>query len=161
MTYDDIKSARLSRGLTQKELAEKINVTESLIRKYENESVIPPLGKIKLIAEALNMNFVYGNKGIKLIDEKSIKSTMNDLDLARYILDGISLSIKSACYMVECKHTTNRDPLLLGGCKCILSYDVIERLEQLIPQYKQAFDNFRKVFEENTNYTAVMNDETV
>lgn len=46
--------ARLERGLTQKELAEKLNTRQSVISRVENAKTVPSLSFLKRLAEVLN-----------------------------------------------------------------------------------------------------------
>ncbi|MEG3038579.1 MAG: helix-turn-helix transcriptional regulator, partial [Clostridia bacterium] len=50
-----IKEQRKLKGLTQKELAEKTGISLSAIEKYERGRLNPSLGKVKEIAEALDV----------------------------------------------------------------------------------------------------------
>lgn len=61
--YEQIKLARKSVGLTQKQLADKINVAEITVRQYENHKRIPTLKTVMDMAKALNTN-VYTLLGI-------------------------------------------------------------------------------------------------
>lgn len=49
-----IKSIRLKRGITQKELAEKIGVKQKDISRWENDVYKPKVNKLIRIAEALS-----------------------------------------------------------------------------------------------------------
>lgn len=49
-----IKSIRLKRGITQKELAEKIGVKQKDISRWENDVYKPKVDKLIQIAEALS-----------------------------------------------------------------------------------------------------------
>lgn len=51
-----IKAARLSHGLTQKQLAEKINSTHAAISYWENGINIPNVRDCWKIAEVLNIS---------------------------------------------------------------------------------------------------------
>lgn len=51
---EKIRSYRKLRGLTQKELAQKINKTESSVRKYEKGLIDIPLNVLESIAKALD-----------------------------------------------------------------------------------------------------------
>ena len=53
---ENIKNARRKNNLTQLQLAERINKSESSIRKYEKGLVEIPHSVIKKIADELNMN---------------------------------------------------------------------------------------------------------
>lgn len=52
----NIKKARKAKKLTQQQLAEKINRTESSIRKYENGFTLIPNDVIEKIAESLEVS---------------------------------------------------------------------------------------------------------
>lgn len=54
-TGEKIKSARKRAGLTQKELGEKLNVSQSAIGQFESENSNPNLKTIRKIAEALDI----------------------------------------------------------------------------------------------------------
>lgn len=49
--------ARVSRGLSQKELAEKLNTKQSAISRVENAKTMPSLSFMKKLAEVLNVSF--------------------------------------------------------------------------------------------------------
>lgn len=51
-----IKESRLSKGMTQTELAEIIGVTDRTIKKYESGDILPPLDKIQKISNALDVS---------------------------------------------------------------------------------------------------------
>lgn len=50
-----LKNLRKSRKLTQKQLAEKLNVTEGTISKYEKGTVYPPFDSIRSLSAILNV----------------------------------------------------------------------------------------------------------
>lgn len=57
MIGEKIREQRKLKGLTQKDLAEKSGISLSAIEKYERGKLNPSLGKIKDIAQALNINY--------------------------------------------------------------------------------------------------------
>ncbi|MBQ8814102.1 MAG: helix-turn-helix transcriptional regulator [Lachnospiraceae bacterium] len=57
-TGQNIKNFRKLRGLTQKELAQKIGVAEITLRQYENNKREPRIETIQKIASALNVRLV-------------------------------------------------------------------------------------------------------
>ena len=61
-----IKELRKSKGLTQKQLAEKVDVNAVTITRYENDDREPNLGTLQLIAETLNVTV---NELLKDTDE--------------------------------------------------------------------------------------------
>lgn len=54
-----LKIAIAERGMTQGELAEKSGVTEASISRYVNGGRTPNLGKVKMLAECLNVSVSY------------------------------------------------------------------------------------------------------
>lgn len=46
--------ARINKGLTQQDLAQKLNTTQSVISRVENAKTTPTLGFLKRLATALN-----------------------------------------------------------------------------------------------------------
>jgi len=54
-----LKSIRLKRGLTQKELAAKINKSVSAVSSYESNAQLPPLDVLESIALTLNVSIDY------------------------------------------------------------------------------------------------------
>ena len=52
----EIKKYRKNRGLSQKELGEKMNVSQAMIAQYENGKRIPKLETINNLAEALGID---------------------------------------------------------------------------------------------------------
>lgn len=51
-----IIEARISKGLSQKELAEKLHTKQSVISRVENAKTTPSLSFLKRLAEALNIS---------------------------------------------------------------------------------------------------------
>lgn len=51
-----IKLERKKKGITQKQLAEKINKGFSTVQKYEIDVITPPLDMIQKIADALEIS---------------------------------------------------------------------------------------------------------
>lgn len=54
-----LKSIRLKRGLTQKELAAKISKSVSAVSSYESNAQLPPLDVLESIALTLNVSIDY------------------------------------------------------------------------------------------------------
>lgn len=64
-----IQESRKKKGMTQKELADKIGCAEITIRQYESGKRQPRLNQISQIADALNVSeyfLIYGKDNIKL-----------------------------------------------------------------------------------------------
>ncbi len=69
----NIKKARIDAGLTQKELAEKVNLTYNYISQIENDR-LPPTNTLFMIADALNVS------PAKLFEEDPLR---NDTELSK------------------------------------------------------------------------------
>ncbi len=52
----NIKTLRKGRGLTQNDLADKLNVTYTQVGAYEREKSYPPIDKILIISELFDVN---------------------------------------------------------------------------------------------------------
>lgn len=59
MIHEKIRKARTEKGFTQKELAEKINVTQKDISRWENKERTPSLDSIKSLCEVLEVSADY------------------------------------------------------------------------------------------------------
>lgn len=90
-----IKKARLEKGMTQKEVAEKCGINDANIRKYESGRQNPKLETIDKIAAAIGVNrsdILYDSyennpksKEEKEI-EKIIENTIDDLEAANGLM---------------------------------------------------------------------------
>ena len=56
-----IKELRIKNNLTQKEFADKMNVTFQAVSKWENGKSIPDISILKKISEEFNINIVKSN----------------------------------------------------------------------------------------------------
>lgn len=52
-----LRAARVNRGLTQKELAEKVDVTKKTVCSWESGKTYPKASKIQAICEALGVKY--------------------------------------------------------------------------------------------------------
>lgn len=59
-----LRELRKSRNLTQKRLAEKLEVTEATVSKYEGGTAFPPFDKIRALSNILNVSVdtLYGTE---------------------------------------------------------------------------------------------------
>lgn len=59
-----LKLQRKKRGLTQKQLGDKLNVSEATISKYESNTATPPFETMRALAAILHvsLDFLYGNE---------------------------------------------------------------------------------------------------
>lgn len=56
---EKIKSSRKAAGLTQEQLAEKLNISRQAITKWESDKGIPDISNIKMLAKTLNVSIDY------------------------------------------------------------------------------------------------------
>lgn len=54
---ENFKSARIKNGLTQKQIAEKLNIDRSSIAHYESGDSVPGTKNIQKICDMLNLSF--------------------------------------------------------------------------------------------------------
>lgn len=55
----NIKEARQKKHMSQKELAQRTGISESVLSRYENGTITPPSNKLQLIAAILNVTVDY------------------------------------------------------------------------------------------------------
>lgn len=67
---ENIKTYRIEKGFTQKQLAEKINISENSIRRYELEQRTLTIDTLQLIATAVDVDI---NNLIKGVQEKILE----------------------------------------------------------------------------------------
>ena len=85
-----LKKARIDAGLTQKQLAEKCEMADSAIRKYESGRIVPKIKTITKIASALGMStsdFISGDAyAEKSIGEREFYATQEMVSRIRYCI---------------------------------------------------------------------------
>ena len=59
VTGNTIRTLRIKHGITQKELAEKLNVSDKTISKWETEKGLPDISIVEELAKALHVFFLY------------------------------------------------------------------------------------------------------
>ena len=78
-----ISTQRKKLGMTQKELAKKINVTDKAISKWERGAGLPDINILEPLAEALEINLVelmtceIKDMGAEQIDNESVRETLD------------------------------------------------------------------------------------
>lgn len=73
-----LKTIRKSKQLTQKQLADKVGISNTYLSEIENNSRRPSIDVIKTIADALQINFLY--LIVKSLEKDDLKHE-NKLDL--------------------------------------------------------------------------------
>ena len=56
VTGNTIRTLRIKHGITQKELAEKLNVSDKTISKWETEKGLPDISIVEELAKALHVS---------------------------------------------------------------------------------------------------------
>lgn len=98
-----IKSARKKEGLTQKQLAEILNVSTITIQNYENNRRKPNIDMINKIAEALGVSQhkLITGKSLSEIVEEVINSTDEIEKAPKKIVEKLSKLSKSDVFTLE------------------------------------------------------------
>ena len=78
---EKLKEARKQIGLSQEQLAKKINVSRSAIAKWESDKGIPDIENIKMISFCLNVSIDYLLDEEQRIDRYVMKEA---IDLSKY-----------------------------------------------------------------------------
>ncbi|WP_373845451.1 helix-turn-helix domain-containing protein [Clostridium sp.] len=52
---ENIRSIRTTKNITQEQLAETTGIKQSIISRYENGTIIPPIPKLEIISQALEV----------------------------------------------------------------------------------------------------------
>lgn len=74
-----IQFLRKEKGLTQKELAEKVNVSDKTISKWENGNSTPDIGMLKPLCDALEISVNELISGEKLLPEEYSKKAEENI----------------------------------------------------------------------------------
>ena len=95
-----VRELRKSRGLTQEQIAELINIEPPNVSKMENGMHFPQPDKIEKIAKALNVeiydlfDFEHHNDRIELLNKISIflkEADLNDIELVYKFINNLKL----------------------------------------------------------------------
>lgn len=78
---DILKDLRKSRNMTQKKLAEKLNITEATVSRYEGGTANPPFETMRSIAAIFNvtMDYLYGMETSTAISTVNLSGKQADI----------------------------------------------------------------------------------
>ena len=78
---DILKDLRKSRNMTQKKLAEKLNITEATVSRYEGGTANPPFETMRSIAAIFNvtMDYLYGMETSNAISTVNLSGKQADI----------------------------------------------------------------------------------
>lgn len=107
---ETIASLRKKKGMTQNELAEKMNVTDKAVSKWERDLSCPDVNTISRLAEVLNTsvdellqakNKEYSNSKLKDLINVILKAVAIAMGIAVVVLNILdSIEIKSSIIML-------------------------------------------------------------
>ena len=98
-----IKNYRRKTGLSQEQLAEKINVSRQAITKWENDSGIPDIDNLISLSKVMGISLdelVMGEKGNDISDIKRIAINQRNRNCRLYLIAVISFSIAWFCWFI-------------------------------------------------------------
>ena len=132
---DKIREIRLSKGITQKQLSERLNTSQQNLAQYENGKRNPKIATLKKIADALNveldelmggiMSFDTGEEFKKAWRERTQNQPANNCDSLTVVYHNISEKDKK---IISCFLKLNT----IGQEKAIELVDMLTK----IPEYK-------------------------
>jgi len=91
-----IREVRRARNITQKELAEAIGVSATVISRYENGSVIPPSNRLRKIADYLQVSLAMltGEKEGATVSSDQTSKLFDAIDMDRYLMEDFPVARK-------------------------------------------------------------------
>ena len=114
-----ISSLRKEKGMTQNDLAEKMNVTDKAVSKWERNLSYPDVNSIPKLAEIL------GTTVEELLNAQSKKENNKINEIVNIVLIGIGLAM-GICIIVTSilnQIDTNNAMIMLGiGMSCLATY---------------------------------------
>ena len=133
---EKIKTARKAKGLTQVQLAEKINVSIRTVKAYENNEQQPRQGNLYMLARVLRVSIKY------LTDETCVDPT-EDLEKDGYIIQARELHGTRGAHDVQ-ELLDDNAALFAGGelsdCEKDMFFQTI--MEMYLDSKKQAKEKF-------------------
>lgn len=133
---EKIKRLRRVAGFTQKELAEKIDLTAPTITKYEKGTLEPSIDTLNKIATLFNVNVSI------FLNDNDFKDSLKDIKSFSKVLSNLDYKV----YGFKCSSLTEYLVISPNGNKIILSDDDLNLLEKEISDFiefklNQIFNN--------------------
>lgn len=116
-----IKTLRNEKGMTQKELADKLNITDKAVSKWERDIAFPDTATIPKLAEILEVSLeeLMNAKAIPVLEHKGTKQIINIILKAVPIAMGVAVIVTSLLGELDMKSGF----IMLGiGLACIGVY---------------------------------------
>lgn len=137
-TGEKIKAARKHSGLTQKELGEKLGISQSAIGQFENESSNPSLKTIRKIATALDVPLSELVDNWNLFTPEEYKEDLSDFGNGFYGKEAtqeVQEKFKSRIFSRKSKMSHKMD--LLNDSGQDMALDLVELVTK-IPEYQKS-----------------------
>ena len=125
---EKIKNLRLSKLMTQKELAEKLNVTDKAVSKWETGDGMPDVQLLSPLANELGVT----------VDE---------------ILNGEEKQIEEIQLLIKSFNVLSSEQMNLKGGKIIVSYEVEPKKELKSEIDKKMIELYRKICDQNKGFS--------
>lgn len=110
MTFGEkLNKARKEAGLTQEQLAERINVSRSAVAKWETDKGMPDIDNLKLISAFVDVSIDYLLDGDKRI---SFNETKEPINLDDYKITGKCRNQRDAACLAKFPHADAIIPLV-------------------------------------------------
>ncbi len=164
-----IARQRKEKGFTQKQLGDKLSVSNKTVSKWETGEGFPDITILPVLAEALDITVD------ELLDGSSLKNNENlkrdDMECTEYLMDKTILKFKNSCilsvafsifgvmaYWILWYETHNRVSLLISlvfglasGCVGLIGYNALQmqmkKFNKLFPNRKKSLYEMRKYLE--------------
>ncbi len=99
-----IKNYRQRVGLSQEELAEKLNVSRQAITKWENDSGIPDIDNLISLSKVMGISLdelVMGEKGTDSSDIKQCAINQRNRNCTLYLIAVIGFLLAQVCWFIS------------------------------------------------------------
>ncbi len=100
-----IKRYRHMQGLSQEELAEKINVSRQAITKWENDNGIPDIDNLIALSKIMEITLdelVMGEKEEDALLVKKEAANQRTKNYRWYLVSAIGFSVAAVCWVISC-----------------------------------------------------------
>lgn len=143
---DALKKARISAGLTQKQLCEMCGMADSAIRKYESGKIKPKIETTAKLAKALNVDipYFYELSDFEHVDSIQSREYCAIDELALFVLDKeLKLKYKGATVTPEVRKSLIEDGAPYFAKKFLISSELIkidcEKVSKQVDFYASQF----------------------
>ncbi len=153
---DRIKESRKKNGLSQKELGQKLNISQQMIAQLENSSAMPKIDTLQKIADALNIPLTYLLYGSIISPDLEVYLNTNDKEstlseptnLQDHASDHMHRITKYALLLTEFENKQKLAQLinLFDKLNTDGKNKALDQLEMLtkIPEYQQTITKVKK-----------------